>query len=328
MINIPFLQFATYSLKPKYSSTPQGGIKKNLRSPVSSLIIFLLILLCSSGITYASSTPFTIYTVNYPLAYFAERIGGDHVNVIFPAPKDVDPADWMPDKKTITNYQQADLILLNGAHYARWVEKVTLPRAKMVDTSRKFKDKYIRMNSAVTHSHGSEGEHAHEDAAFTIWLDFELAAHQARAIEKALSRKMPEQSSLFKKKYDALETDLSALDRQIMEIVSKDKGKPLLASHPVYDYLKQRYSLNLQSVHWEPDEEPSYNQWNELKKILQDHPAKWMIWEREPFQNTVEKLMGSGVNSLVFDPCGNRPNKGDFLTVMQDNIENLRKAYH
>jgi zinc transport system substrate-binding protein len=52
-----------------------------------------------------------------------------------------------------------------------------------------------------------------------------------------------------------------------------------------------------------------------------------MIWEGEPMQKSVDKLKESGINSLVFDPCGNRPAKGDFLTVMQDNIENLRRAY-
>ena len=276
----------------------------------------------------AASSTLTVYTVNYPLAYFAERIGSDHVNVVFPAPADVDPAYWMPDREVISRYQKADLILLNGAHYAKWVEKVTLPREKMVNTSRKLKDRYIRMEAEVTHSHGAEGEHAHEDAAFTIWLDFELAVKQAKAIEKALSRKMPEQGSLFKKNLAALENDLLDLDRQIMEIVLKDKDKPLLASHPVYDYLQQRYSLNLQSVHWEPNEDISFNQWNELKKILQNHPAKWMVWEGEPMKKSVEKLQESGINSLVFDPCGNRPDKGDFLTVMQANIENLRRAYN
>ena len=29
------------------------------------------------------------------------------------------------------------------------------------------------------------------------------------------------------------------------------------------------------------------------------------------------------LNSLVFDPCGNVPEKGDFLTKMQQNAENL-----
>ena len=28
----------------------------------------------------------TVYVVNYPLQYFAERIGGGHVKVVFPAP--------------------------------------------------------------------------------------------------------------------------------------------------------------------------------------------------------------------------------------------------
>ena len=57
----------------------------------------------------------SVYTVNYPLAYFAERIAGDQARVVFPAPSDVDPAFWQPDRETIRTYQQADLILLNGA---------------------------------------------------------------------------------------------------------------------------------------------------------------------------------------------------------------------
>ena len=54
----------------------------------------------------------TVYVVNYPLQYLAERIGGEHVKVVFPAPAGIDPAYWMPDVKTISDYQKADLILL------------------------------------------------------------------------------------------------------------------------------------------------------------------------------------------------------------------------
>jgi len=34
----------------------------------------------------------TVYTVNYPLQYFAQRIAGKHAEVIFPAPTDIDPS--------------------------------------------------------------------------------------------------------------------------------------------------------------------------------------------------------------------------------------------
>ena len=79
-----------------------------------------------------------IYVVNYPLKYFAERIDGDKIAVKFPAPLDEDPAFWMPDAKTIRAYQQADLIILNGVGYEKWVSKVSLPESKKVDTSKGF----------------------------------------------------------------------------------------------------------------------------------------------------------------------------------------------
>ena len=269
----------------------------------------------------------TAYVVNYPLQYFAERIGGEHINVVFPAPGDVDPAYWMPDTPTITAYQQADLILLNGAHYAKWIDKVTLPRFRMVNTSAGFKDQYLESAEILTHSHGSKGRHAHESLAFTTWLDFSLAAKQAKSIAEALSRKRSDLKNIFQKNYAALENDLMVLDRAVKEIVSKDRVKPLMVSHPVYDYFARRYGLMIKSVHWEPDEILTNENMMELNHILKEHPAKWMIWEGEPMKESAERLATIGVASLVFDPCGNKPDQGDFLSVMRNNVENLEPIF-
>jgi len=292
---------------------------------VRLLILGVLMAMLSTSVSAADR--FTIYTVNYPLAYFAERIGGEQVKVVFPAPVDIDPAYWMPDRKTIAEYQKADLILLNGANYARWVGKVSLPRGKMVNTSRQFKDRYIITQDVATHSHGAEGAHAHESLAFTTWLDFLLAAEQARAVVDALSRKRPASKKAFNRNFESLKKDLLRLDSKIRRIVSISPGMPLIASHPVYDYLGRRYDLNLKSLHWEPDEVPGHGQLAELRKLLETHPATWMIWEGEPLQESLAELGAIGIKSLVFSPCANRPNEGDFLTVMQDNLKGLQKAY-
>jgi zinc transport system substrate-binding protein len=127
--------------------------------------------------------------------------------------------------------------------------------------------------------------------------------------------------------YATLEKDLMTLDRDIKEIVSKNQHQPLIASHPVYDYLARRYGLNMRSVHWEPDEIPGDAQWIDLHGILKDHPATWMIWEGDPLEASVETLKSMGINSLVFDPCGDVPEKGDFLSAMRQNIENLKMAF-
>ena len=45
--------------------------------------------------------------------------GGDRIEVSYPGPAGEDPAYWSPDAETIASYQKADLILLNGASYAK-----------------------------------------------------------------------------------------------------------------------------------------------------------------------------------------------------------------
>jgi zinc transport system substrate-binding protein len=281
----------------------------------------------ASSVAAAAGGKLTVYVVNYPLQHFAERIGGDHVEVFFPAPEDEDPAYWNPDTATVTAYQKADLILLNGAGYAKWVKKVSLPRAKMVDTSKSFKDRFVTSEEIATHTHGPEGKHAHESLAFTTWLDYGLAAGQGRAIADAFGRKMPSKRDVFEKNYAALEQELAELDRRVREIAGAGPSRPLVASHPVYQYLAKRYGLNIRSVHWEPDEVPGPEEWSELRALLREHPAKWMIWEGEPSVEVVSGLKKLGVESLVFDPVAGAPASGDFFTIMERNVASLEGAF-
>ncbi len=268
-----------------------------------------------------------VYTVSYPLAYFAERIGGDLVRVEFPAPPDVDPAFWSPDPETVAAYQSADLILLNGAGYAAWTGRVSLPSSRLVDTSAELADRYVVVEDAVTHSHGPAGEHAHGTVAFTTWLDPTIAVEQAGAIRDAFARARPRQEGTFDERFAELERDLRALDDRYSEIVAADPARPLLASHPVYQYLAARYDLELRSVHFEPGSPPSQAAWRDLRAILEEHPARWMLWEAEPLPETAARLRELGVESVVFSPAGNRPAEGDYLTVMDANLRELARAY-
>ena len=293
----------------------------------AGLFLSFALLLVAAAQWALAEEKLRIYTVSYPLAYFAERIAGDLATVTFPAPSDVDPAFWMPDAEDIAAYQGADLILLNGADYAKWLNKVSLPRSRLVDTSRGFKDKYIQEASGISHSHGPGGKHEHGGTAFTTWLDLDQAAQQAWAITQALTRKRPDAKDQIDRNLKSLQGDLQRLDEGFSEITRMDPGRPLLASHRVYQYLARRYGLNLRSVIWEPDEVPSEALWSELKGILSEHPAKWMIWEGDPAQESVERLRALGVESVVVNPCANRPESGDFLSVMSDNLENLQRTF-
>jgi len=169
----------------------------SIRSAFSMILCVGLLSVLTFSTAQGASDKLTVYVVNYPLQYFAKRIAAEHAQVVFPAPPNVDPAYWMPDAKTISAFQGADLILLNGANYAKWVNKVSLPQFRLVNTSAGFQDRYIQAAEVTTHSHGPEGKHAHEALAFTTWLDFSLAAQQAKAITEALTHKRPALKDTF-----------------------------------------------------------------------------------------------------------------------------------
>ncbi len=268
----------------------------------------------------------TALTVNYPLAYLAQRIAGGAVAVRFPAPGEVDPAFWQPDDAIVGAYQSADLVLLNGAGYAKWLDVVTLPGSRLVDTSASFRDRYLAVEGTMTHSHGPEGEHSHEGTAFTTWLDPQLAIAHAVAIENALSARWPEHEQDFRDGMSSVEVDLQALHAALLAATARAGSRPIVASHPVYQYLAAAYDLNVRSVQWEPDELPSASQWSDFQRLLGEHPARLMLWESEPLPETSESLDSLGVTVVVFDPAANVPAEGDFLSVMRRNVESLAAA--
>ena len=258
-----------------------------------------------------------IYTTSYPLAYMAQRLAG---TATFPVPKDEDPAFWRPTPEVIRRYQQADLILLNGAGYEKWVDTTSLPLSRMVNTAAAFTNEWLMFPEVITHSHGPHGAHSHGNMDFNTWLDPVLLARQEEAVETALRRFVPEAD--LRKRGEQLRGDLKKLDEGFRAL----RISPLLASHPVYNYLAKRYRWNLQSVHWEPGEEVTEAQWVEFDKLRLKHPATIMLWEDEPLPAVRAELEKRGIRIVVFETCGNKPATGDYLSVMKTNVKRLREA--
>jgi zinc transport system substrate-binding protein len=269
-------------------------------------------------------TPILVYAVNYPLAWFASQIGGAAVDVRLPVPGDEDPAYWKPTPEQVSEFQKADLILLNGAGYAAWTDRAALPPSKLVNTTREVAERYIPAEETVTHAHGPEGEHEHGTLAFTTWLDPTLAIAQARAVRDALSRERPASSASFDMAFEELEGELLALDSALARAARSLDGMPILGSHPVYQYLAARYDLDLRSVHFEPDELPDAAGWRDLARRQNERVAAWMLWESEPLPEVRRRLEAEyGIRSVVFSPCGNAPDADDYMSIMRQNAQRL-----
>lgn len=261
---------------------------------------------------------------NYPLYVFAQEIAGDAVEVRFP---DIagDPATWSPDGEAAALLQTADLIILNGAGYESWLSFITVPEDRLLDTTAGLGDQLIPMDVAV-HQHGPEGEHSHPGMAITTWLDPQIAIAQARVIEQAFATLLPKHSAEFETGFSQLETRLQALDHSMQQAFEPLQGQPVVFSHPVYQYLQNHFGINGRSVHWEPGEEPGVRDWIDFQNLLREHPAKLMIWEDQPLSEIQTRLEQTGIRSMVFQPTGNRPEHGDYFTVMEANMQRLAVA--
>lgn len=279
-----------------------------------------------SGPNTSIELPAKVLTVNYPLEYFASTILGELGQVTYPGPANEDPAYWVPSTEIAQQYQQADLVLLNGAGYAQWLDKFSLPRKNQLNTGASFRDQWISETEAVTHSHGPDGEHSHTGFAFTTWLDPMLAIQQANAIHSTLKTLIPDQQRTFAQNHRPLIEELNHLDSEIGDLLSKQSNQAWLASHPVYQYFARRYELSMESLHWEPGQELEASDWVQLDEILNAHPAKHMLWEGEPANSVKEGLKSRGVTPILFETVSTRPVTGDYMKSMWGNFERLKQA--
>lgn len=294
----------------------------------TALMLMLILTACSEPDSNAAMEPTDsavrplIVASNFPLSYFARRIAGDAAEVVFPQIEG-DPALWKPDAEQIALLQSADLVLLNGAGYESWLDWVSLRKDSLLDTSADFHDRLIPLQQETVHQHGPSGEHSHAGMAFTVWLDPDLAALQATAVERGIRALLPDLAEQFKERLSELLVELEQVDSQLKRDFSRRAGQATAFSHPVYQYLEQKYGLAGFSMHWEPAIEPGVRDWVDFRDLMNQQPADVMLWEGQPLDETTKNLESLGVKSVVFDPLGNPAPGSDYFQLMKANARRL-----
>lgn len=263
-----------------------------------------------------------VIAVNGPLHYFATRLLDNDIKVRMLVPADTDPAQWQPSVEDVLQLQQAELILLNGAGYSSWLNKVSVIDSRLVLTSGAARDEWIELEGQLSHSHGPDGEHAHGGYAFTTWMDMNLAQIQATAVAKALRARWPEKQALIDGKLVALLADIVDLDNGYMAAATRIQNRQLVYSHPVYQYFERRYELPGLSLHWEPDLMPGDAQWSELQRLTSEDIL--FIWEAEPAVEITGRMSALGIEWVVLDPAANLA-ENDWLAVQKKNVARLQQ---
>jgi len=273
-----------------------------------------------------------IYTTFYPTTYFAETIAMGKVEVVNACPDDEDAIFWMPDRKTLEAYQKADLIIINGAGFEKWVSRASLPQERLVDSAKALPEPLIRYEKATTHSHGPAGAHAHTGIDGHTWVDPVTALIQSEIIYAAMLTAFPEHRDSFWRGFTKLKEELEALHREFKAISDASSRPPLLASHPAYNYIARRYDWHIQNLDLGPESLLSEAQIDDIASTLQTFPAKVLIWESEPSEDVRQQVAAAlGLKSVVFSPCELLSAREladglNYATVMKTNCNVMRSV--
>lgn len=190
----------------------------------------------------------------YPLAYLAERVGGDRVAVTNLSSGGVEPHDLELTPKDVAAIDEADLVVYLAGFQPAVDDAVT---AQAADAS--F-DAGTAADLSLTYTPEDGDEATAGDGAVDphFWLDPTRYAAVATALASRLGSLSPADAPTFTRNAEALGADLTALDRQWSEATASCAHRQLVTSHTAFGYLAQRYGFTQVGITGlSPEAEPS-----------------------------------------------------------------------
>lgn len=300
---------------------------------------------CSTGAQESEQKEkLTVYASVYPLADFAQKIGGDQVEVINMVPAGVDPHDFEPTAKELARLSESDIFLYNGAGFEGWVDKakgiVNQEQTEVVDLSQHVD--LIAVDEHDEHGHDDE-EHAdeadhddghdHGDTDPHVWLDPNRAKQQAEAIRDVLIKKDPDHQSTYEENYKALESRFDELDAKFEEVVKSGKKDTIVVSHDAFSYLADRYGFKQVAISGlSPSAEPSAKKMKEIVDTAKEQKVDYIFFETLVSGKVAEAVKNEvGAEALVLNPLEGLTKKQeqdgeDYFSLMEANADNLAKA--
>ncbi|WP_400164351.1 metal ABC transporter solute-binding protein, Zn/Mn family [Brevibacillus sp. TJ4] len=181
--------------------------------------------------------------------------------------------------------------------------------------------------------HGHGHDHDHGDTDPHVWLDPTLLKAQAETIKGALVAKDPANASAYEANYQQLADDLDQLDRDFQEMAAQAAKKEFMVSHSAFSYLAKRYNLEQVAISGlNPAAEPSPSQMKQLVEYVKENQISYVLFETLVSPKVAEVIAReAGVKTATLNPLEGLTAEDvqagkDYLSIMRENLETLRKA--
>ena len=318
-------------------------MKKLIVTALAAIAAIACLAGCSTGSGAAdeahSDSKVQVVASFYPMYDFAEKIGGDRVEVTNLVPAGTEPHDWEPSTTDMKTLESAKVFVYSGAGMEHWVEDIegTLGNEALISVEA---SQGVDLLPAAEHEDeedeaGREDAHEHEHGQYDphVWLSPENAKIEMGNIRDALVKVDPEGKSTYDANYEKYAGMLDELDEEYREKLSNTTDKHIVVSHQAFGYLCDRYGLTQVPIEGiQADSEPDAKTMAEIVAFVEDNDVKTIFSEELVSPKVAQSIAdATGAECEALNPLEGLTDEElsageDYFSVMEANLDKLVKA--
>ena len=306
---------------------------------MKKIYFIILSLLMATIITGCGAEAADIYTSVYPVEFLVKEIVQDELVVASVFPKGQDIHDFEIPYRTSVNMTKSKAIFYIGLGLEPQIENsknASLKNVRTVALANELEG--LLDGDGTSHNHGNEDEH--NDVHYLdphVWLNPQMMQDMALIVLNTVNEIMPAKKDFFTENYEKLIIKLKVLDDEIFEIVNSENliTKKLMVDHNAYSYLN-RYGIEILKIRLNNEvTEISIPEYNQIIKTAKDNQIKYIVVTKNVaspellVDRIIRDINGEKIEIHNLETITLKEEKEgkDYISIMKDNIETLRKIF-
>ncbi len=255
-----------------------------------------------------------IYTTTYPIEYLVNELYGYNSKVLSIYPDGANINKYTLSNKKIKKYSKTDLFVYNG-----------------LTDEKKIAASFVNKNSKLKIIDVTEGlaiKYSYEE----LWLNPINYLMLAQNVKNGLKEYIdsPVIKEEIDKNYDNFKVTISEFETNLKLLSQNAKSNVIIVSKNYFKFL-ENYGFEVISI--EETEDLSNDTIKKAKDAIKNKENNYVFVpedELNNYSNTVKELVDAGaevkkLNTMTLLTSKQRENKDDYITLMKENIENLKE---
>ena len=266
-----------------------------------TLIAGLLIIFLYSP-QEASARPLRVFVSILPQKYFAEKIGGDLVDVAVMVEPGANPQTYEPKPKQMLALAKTSIYLAIGVPFeTTWLAKIAATNPNMLVVHTDAGIKKIPMMAHHQEAELEEDRHGIQDPH--VWLSPPLVIIIAENMLQAFIKVDPAHRLIYEKNHNSFVKELVVLDAEIRATFrGKGKAVEFMVFHPAWGYFAQAYGLEQIPIELE-GKQPKAAELQSLIQYAKERGIKVIFAQPQFSRQAAQAIADSLGGQIVFaDP--------------------------